>query len=245
MRRALAVMAFLSTQGNIGALTSIVAVRTPTTLYLGADSLIMRWNGSEKSLRCKIQQSGEVFAGFALITGVAGTDFDFSRMADDALCRKEPLRERIQRFAHEAQSGLTISLEALHRFEAEFFDRRADHRTVSEAVFLGFEDEEPKMFLRWFVAGLEHGLVSISEHAGDCPGTCPSGLLTAKLGIHQGEVLEVSAPPAGWYRDIPGAIERLIERDIKEQPAHVAGPIAIVKIDGDGAHWIRQGLCHP
>jgi len=235
--KALAVVSILVATTRSGwALTSIIAVRTSTSLVLGADSLTTRWDGSEASLGCKIHEAAKVFSAFALVTGAAGTGFDLPRIAADALECKGTLRERIQ----QVTVGLTVCLEALRRFEVPFFSRRANGNTVSEAVFLGFEDGEPKMLVRWFAARLENGRVHVHRHSLDCPRDCVDGTLAVNLGYHQMQVL-----PGLWNRDVPAVAERLIERARASHPAQVAGPIAIVQIDHDGVRRLRSGMCRP
>jgi hypothetical protein len=76
--------------------TSIVAIRTPTQVVLGADSKVNHFarNGPMADTQeCKIVQEGSVFFGLAFLASGKSTGFDAEAIASRAARREEPSKK--------------------------------------------------------------------------------------------------------------------------------------------------------
>jgi hypothetical protein len=204
-----------------------------------------RWDSSEKWFGCKIHNSYEIVTAYARNTQIEGTSFNIPDFAEKALGGSGTLKQRIAAFDVRVAEGLADALQQLKAADPVFFKERAEGRSVSDVVFLGFEDGQPKMFLRWFMVSVKNDRVAIETRAKDCPGNCTTGTAVDRLGHHETIDRELEANPTIWNRGFAEAIEYLIRRESEGEPAEVGGPIAILEIDQTGRHWIRYGSCKP
>lgn len=225
--------------------TTIVAIRARDALYLGADSMVGRWDGSEKWFACKIHHTGGIFTAYARNIVVDGSDLDIPNIADKALHGTGTLKKRISRFDVEISDKLRVWLQKVKNKEPVFFEQHADGQSVSDVVFMGFENGQPKMFVRRFLVGVTNNRVVVEPKTRDCPGECSKGRSTVYLGHHEIIDREVASNPRIWDRGVSNAIEFLIQKESTGEPSEVGGPIALLQIDKSGPHWLQYGSCEP
>jgi hypothetical protein len=216
-------------------------------LYLSAESLQGTWNGPEKWFGCKIHESNHVFSAYARVIGISGTKFDLVTIGRDEMAKKGTIRVRVNRFANVTRVQLEKEMTNFRdKNPAIFAAQNIPETVISNAVFVGFENGRPKLFLRWFVLHIVHDKIVAEIKSRDCPGDCESGTAQVAMGFTDIIDHEIQIHPDIWeQRGFPEGIKYLIQAEAGAHPDDVGGPIAVLMIDSAGPRWIDYGSCKP
>ncbi len=222
--------------------TTIVAIRTPTDIYLGADSEVtgVRPDGTVYyELKCKIGQVGKIF------------------FAGAGPYQYEPAGLNIRLLLIEAQRAGASLVQTIERFETLYADaltttsRTAQKESpmVYKKYFLGghvyvylfaFDNGIPRYFGRIFTIQSSNDPVTVGIERLDCPPDCPS-TEPAILGIGYADAMKELSSAALKTRSPIQVITEAIEASIKEDPEHKSGgPIDILHLNKDGARWVQK-----
>jgi hypothetical protein len=113
MRRAIAIAVALCMVTSGAEATSVVAVRTPTTIVLGADSKLISGDRSDTRTFCKIGVSNNVLWGETGILEVPVRYFSVNRIAEASVSIVGDLNTKIAAFESAIVPKLTEILNAL------------------------------------------------------------------------------------------------------------------------------------
>ena len=226
----------------LGRATTIVAVRTPTDIYLGVDSKVtgVRPDGTVYyEVKCKIGQVGKIF-----FAGAGPYEY-------------EPTGLNIRLLLTEAQrSGVSVG-QTVERFESLYADAltRTSRTAQKESPmvykkyflnghvyvnFFAFENEIPRFFGRTFSIRSSNDSVTVDTDQRDCPPGCP-GTEPTIHGIGYAEVMKKLSSNALKTRPPIQVIAEVIEASIREDPEHRSGgPIDILHLSKDGATWVQK-----
>jgi hypothetical protein len=226
----------------VGSATTIVTVKTPTDIYVGADSKVtgVRPDGTVYyELKCKIGQVGNIF-----FAGVGPYEY-------------RPTGLNIRLLLVEAQrSGASVG-QTVEKFETLYAD--ALTRTSRTA-----QKESPMVYTKYFLNGhvyvnffaLENGIpqyfgrifniqssndpVTVETEQRDCPPGCP-GTEPTIHGIGYAEVMKRLSSDALKTQTPIQVITEAIEASIREDPdLKSGGPIDILHLSKDGARWVQK-----
>jgi hypothetical protein len=224
--------------------TSIVAVLTPTTIVLGADSKLIRGDRSETRTVCKIGVSPNVIWGESGILDIPIRSFSVDRIAAASVAIAGTLDTRIAAFE---ATIVPILIEILNALKVsnppDWFVRNYENQAALEMVFIAFEDDVPHLHLKNFVAQSDQitGNVSVEVKKTDHSDGQSRIVL---LGRHEAADSELSKNSAIWREfGLIGGVRHLIEIEITAVPEEVGAPIAIVEITKGGPRWISEGGC--
>lgn len=222
--------------------TTIAAVRTPTDIYLGADSKVagVRPDGTVYyQVKCKIGQVGKIF--FAAVG-----PYEY-----------EPTGLNIRLLLIEAQLPGASVVQTVERFEAFYADAltrtsrtaQKDSPTVYTKYFLNghvyvyfFSSENgiPRYFERIFTIQSSNDPLTVGVERLDCPPGCSSNAPTI-LGIGYANVMKNVSSNVLETRPPIQVITEVIEASIREDPDHKSGgPIDILHLNKDGARWVQK-----
>jgi hypothetical protein len=108
--------------------------------------------------------------------------------------------------------------------------------TVLSVVFFGY-DKGPFFYSR----SIRRSPVETYKQPEDCTGSC-SNWVTG--GYH--EVIDKLAPQAFSTTRVEDAIPFLITKEIDaDKTGGIGLPIALLRLDGTGEHWLSPGVCKP
>lgn len=221
--------------------TTIVAIRTPEDIVIGADSKILSTDGTLSSSVCKIMQVDNFF--FASAGLVMDTSGKYS--VTSKVIKASQKKGRIFDIATNFESIIIPELEEvvkeLKSTEPEYYKREIEGRAALEIVFFGIEDNVPVLYMRYFqVVKLATGSFSIKVHQQNCPGDCPSGIAYTVLGQHEAIDKTLGSNQGFWKMGLVEAIRKLIEIEISHKPKYVAPPIDILRMNKKEIYWVQK-----
>jgi hypothetical protein len=235
---------------STGSGTTIVAVRAPNFVVLGADSLVAAM-GNDKGaplLGCKIIQDGKVFVGVAgIFADNRGSEaYD---LAKRALRRSANMISGANQFEKLARVPFRRLIRRFRRENPTKFSKYCNNRECLEVVFATIENGIPTLAVRGFlVSGRGRKVRARPAKHVDCPGQgCPTGAMQIVLGDNL-EANNLFDKSPHFWRDnglIPG-MEKLINVEIAANRDDVGGPISIILlVDKKGVQWLpgHQGVC--
>jgi hypothetical protein len=235
MRVCLAAVVLAMWAGTLDA-TSIVILRSPDRIYIGADSRRMYRDPAATfaGTVCKIVPAGQFYflasgLTYANDEQVADIGADAGRNAHSIKAAVELLRRRMQQF-------LPAALAAEKQIE------RADagRSLVLETAFAGVENGSTLVSVQLYRKSGADGRARIESHtySSSTPGRYDFIFLGKRRAID--DRLAGRFPDIRSDRDAVGFITQMVNLEIAESPETTAGPIDLVKLDGSGAHWLQQ-----
>jgi hypothetical protein len=224
--------------------TTIVGVRTPTEVVIGADSKTTALLGPQLERRCKIHVTNNV------AWGLAGVSLSGSYSPKDDiqsyLLSSGTLAERIENFESSMTKMLTTVAQAWKVANPEIFAEMFDGMVTMETLFAAEDRGVLRMFYRRF--GTLKGTGGIVTVRGeDFPSQRHPDSVHVVLGTrlaHSAINEEIDSRP-GLFDELGAeqSIKHLIESAINADPINVGPPISIIRVDKQGVKWIDHGAC--
>lgn len=224
--------------------TSVVGVRTPIAIVIGADSKLGRGDapGSLGNGGCKIGVANKVVWGYAGTLSVDGTDFSLDRAARRFMAHKGTLTERVKEFEDWVVVQLTDIIPRLEKGDPKYFSEHIDGRNFSEIVFAANDRGILRMSKRTFVC-YQGCAGKISVVPDEFPGPKhPESGWTA-LGEYEGVNNAMKANPKLFDHGLEFGIRNLIQGQIDTHPVDTGPPIAVVRIQKNTIRWVDPGAC--
>jgi hypothetical protein len=231
-----AMVVLLTVAAHLSA-TSIVILRSPERIYIGADSRRMYRDPAAtfEGTVCKIVPAGQFYflasgLTYANDQQVADIGAEAGRTAHSIKGADELLKRRMQGF-------LPPALASEKQIEQEAAGARPT--LVLETAFAGIENGSPLVAVQLYRKSGD-GRVKIETHtyASSTPGRYDFIFLGKRRTID--DRLGGQFPEIRNDQDAVQFITQMIELEIAEAPESTAGPIDVLKLDGSGAQWLRQ-----
>jgi len=231
--------------------TTIVVIRTPKHLVVGADSLVVNWHTPEVPAHfytCKLHKQESmlfVIQGMGIVH--RKTNFSAERLARQAISSSSSLKQAAVQFVRTSSAPYARVMRDLKTQDPSGWSLVAQHHGTGIpliAIFFGFEGGVPK----YVVAGLrvnEGTTLSVSSDTASCPGRACEGLVESAIVIGQAEAAyhqvgsmdQMSLTNFRHARGDLRAVETIIALEESAVPDSVGGPIRIVTLDAEGEHW--------
>ena len=222
--------------------TTIVAVRTPTDIYLGADSRVteVRPDGRfHYEAKCKIGQVGEIFFAGAGLYGHQPTGLSIRSSLIQAQSSAASLSETVERFETLYTDALERTLRSALKDSPMVYKKYFLDGHVYVYLF-AFENGITRYFERIFTIQSSTDPVTVGMERHDCPPGCLGGEATI-LGIGYADVVKEVSPDVLKTRPPVELITELVDASIKADPAHQSGgPIDILHLNKDGGRWVQK-----
>jgi|GEM_PF-757374 len=211
--------------------TSIVVVRTPSEVVLGADSRATFDDGKIVTYKavCKIYQSKGIFYAIAGLTVNPITGFDPAIAISNEIDRT---------------SAISMLVPAVERAMAIRLTRELEwQKRERPAMYQRYVVENDNMALSVVIAGTENGLPVFYARAFKADGTIlredhPAGTFTVWIG--KAKAIERFVARNRNYDSPTEAVRTLIQLEVDDSEPSVGPPIDIVRITKDGACWIQH-----
>lgn len=226
--------------------TSIIAVWTPNSTYIAADSKMIHYENFDKNWTiCKINAVNNVYWASAGITRDVGVGFSVKQLVDDAMSRDLPLEMKFKTFEEEAKTGLSIEMNGVYKAKPEIFKTNFDHKDVLELVLSGFSNGANYLYFISFAAYFDpiSGTVKILlNKETKCP--CEDNAAFA-FGAHLAIDAELRQTPGLLHSSLESGdeLKRLIGLEIARSPKDVGPPISVLEIQNGAPRWIDKGTC--
>jgi hypothetical protein len=219
--------------------TTLVALWTPDSIILGADSRVITDSGPLEA--CKIGHKDEVWVAASGLVTESRSGFQFGPMAQLALAHSGGLQQKMFRFAEVVHGPLTKAL-AVVRLEAPAdYARIQTGRPVLQAIFATREAGKPVMATIAFVLGADGEL---QPRASLIDGADRRGPRIIYAG-QQERIREYLRSHPDWLNgDRQALVRNLVQLEVDAGTPFVGGPVDVMQIDAGGPHWIqRKAAC--
>lgn len=240
--------------------TTVVLIRTPDRLVVGADSLFVKWQnitGPRATYACKLHKEQSIFfaiSGMGIV--YSATSFSAEQLVRDAISSSDSMREAAARFMHASIEPYARVAKAMRTEDPEGWHLvRQYHGTgiTLLVIFFGLEHGVPT----YAIVGFRVSTGSrprVSADIASCPGRACEGSVNGESSLVLGE-------SDAAYRRIGGAaqvlfsrfhnangdlrtVKQLIALEASAVPHAVGGPVHIVTVDAAGEHWDEAaGIC--
>lgn len=225
--------------------TTIVAVKTPTEIVIGADSKVTdTYGNAQASQACKIVQAGDLFFAYEGLARDRRTGFDIAVLAKRALLLKPDatVAERIGILTGLITTELFIELPRLKEQDpATYREKVEGGQPFLKILIAGFDGERPVLFVRQFRAVLlTRRTIGVSVAPDDCPADCVDEIVVRFLGETAAIDGLPEETPGFWTEGVVEGVRRLVETEIAARSEYVGPPVDILRIDKTGARWMQK-----
>jgi hypothetical protein len=222
--------------------TCAIAVWTPTSLVLGADSMerVVNPNDPGREIsECKVQQIGNYFVLVSGLTRHRRTGFDTWGILSSAIRQSGSVFEAADLAVTEIEKGYAAVLRSARlNTDAKFVHNLELNAPVF--VIAGFEGGRPYLAHCSFDKILGRWTWTRQFFPSDRSGT---PVAYTYLCEEHGVSMYKSRHP-NWRRDNPvKVVQGMIRMEEQVLPEEVGGPVSLVVIDKNGAHWKNVGVC--
>jgi hypothetical protein len=222
--------------------TTVVAIRTPTDVFIAADSLAAFLSAAPQSV-CKIYQIGSDFLAVAGIDHDPITQFNVSIAVAKAISGKQGFNNKFaaaRKSIIPALRAEMLNLRSTRLNEFEF----AKNQGVS-MILAGVEGQVPFAIGQSFKISLgPNGDIGITQSKIQrCPGIeCPNGNLLIKMGQMDAIDRYLATLKTKEQGDAESFARKLVQLEIDdpEEKKLVGAPIDVLRISTKGPDWRTQ-----
>jgi hypothetical protein len=233
--------------------TTIVLIRTPSHIVVGADSLIVNWQTTSATRHlylCKLHKQQSIFFAVMGIGIVhSGLRFSAEQMARIAIDHSDSLGQASAYFARIAVQPYARVMRTMRADNPDQWKLVAQYKGQGiplVVIFFGMENAVPKYVVAGFrVSTGKH--ITVVAHTVSCPGhACESDEYrkhTAILGQSQAAYRRIGGMDQTSFGKFQGGrsdieiVRSIIAIEEHSAPAWVGGAIEVVSLDAAGGHW--------
>jgi len=237
-----AVIVFVHTPSSA---TTIVALRTPDTFAIAADSLATVKSGTRKTDEHAVsklfQKNGVVYA----VSGLAKDPvrgFDVENLIADSLSQQKSFSSTVKTLETLVSDSLKSELSRLQREEPLVFSEAVESLDAGTSILLASrENGEPvAVALRFLGAVRSDGHVEVDTVSLACPGDCRAGKYIFLVGSHKAIDAYVREHGSRFTMPPDEIVRFLVQLEIDAKTPGVGPPIDVAVIDTGGFRWISQ-----
>jgi len=233
--------------------TTIVLIRTPEHVVVGADSLIVNWKTASSmpnSCSRKIHKQGKIFftiSGMGVV--YPGSGFSAERLGRLAVEHSSSIEEASVNFARVAIGPYARVMRAMRVSSPVDWNLVRQYRGNGIAlviVFFGIE----KGISKYVAVGLRVSIgkrIIVTANTASCPGTACEDDRYSKHAIIIGQSEAAYRHIGGAGQDLflrfqgkrsdPEIVRSIIAIEEQSVPSLVGGPIQVLTVDALGEHW--------
>ncbi|MFZ0211464.1 MAG: hypothetical protein WAL55_02040 [Candidatus Acidiferrales bacterium] len=237
----LAYSAILIFARTAAAQTSVVIVRTPEQIWIGADSKVS--GGGARPTECKTRQISDVFVTTAILGQYAPTGFDVHKLASDAFRKPGSILDRAKIFERDAEPETRAAVQYIRASDPEYF--KIVSKDALEVAVAGVENGDLVLDTIVFHTVLQGGQTELSSEIWQCPGDCTGDSVRIYLGEHDAIEDLYRTTPTIFDAPPEKLVPSLVQIEILDKPGTVGPPISLLSLTKDGATWLQQGVCDP
>lgn len=234
--------------------TTVVVIRTPEHVVVGADSMVVNWHmadGREHFYTCKLHKQKSmlfVIQGMGIVD--RWTHFSAEELAREAISSSHSLKQAAVQFVKTSSAPYARVMSDLKKYDPSGWSLVTQHHGAGiplVVIFFGIEEGIPK----YVIAGLrvtEGVNLTVSGDTASCPGPACQGFAESALVIGQSDAAyrqvafddRASLTSFRHARGDRRAVETIIALEEQAVPEAVGGTIRIVTIDAKGQHWVPE-----
>lgn len=242
------------------AATTVVLIRTPDRLIVGADSLVVEWQGakgSQTAYACKLHKQQSVFFAISGM-GIAypATNFSVEQLIRDAISSSHSMKEAATQFMRASTVPYARVAKAMRTEDPEGWHLVRQHHGAGITllvIFFGLEQGTPAYVIVGFRPSIGPR-IKVSADIASCPGRACGDAFNGESALVLGESDAAYDRVGGGdqfsfsrFHNANGDIEtvkQLIAAEAAAAPKTVGGPVHIVTLDAAGERWEQTaGIC--
>lgn len=244
LRKAVAMLLLLCFGAFAAPATTIVAVRTKSEIWIGADSKVTDTFGNERESRpCKIVAAAGVHFAYAGFARNAKTGFSVPQAAAAALAEEPTSAPTRKAEILGIRLGEKLESEIRGIRETDFvtYREKIEGKTFLRILVAGFEKGKPVLLVRQFRFGQKaDGGIGVIVSNDDCGTGCKDKIATRFLG----ETAAIDGLPEEtrdfWKPGYAAGVRKLIELQIAAREDYVGPPIDIIRLTSKRASWVQR-----
>jgi hypothetical protein len=225
--------------------TTIVAIRTPETLAIAADTAgTFKGGGKPNNERpvSKIFQNGSTLFAVAGLSKDSSRGYDPAKIIDDCLKNSQSVKSAVTNVERILSKALSEMLSRLQIDEPTLFRDATEGDTAGTTILLAaFENGQPVAIGVRFVGKLDGAgkiIIVITRFA--CPGDCPDGEYTFFLGQRKAIERYVAKHGKDFAMSPEEGARFMVQLEIDAKTPGVGPPIDIVRLNKNGIRWISE-----
>jgi hypothetical protein len=223
--------------------TSIVAVRTPRSIIIAADSKPTYRGTPGPSTVCKIYRTGKLYFAISGLDYDEGRHFFPAQIVAANFSDASAFTRAVARVEFAVNAALVAELDALKSTDPQTFRFTTKNQAVASILLAEMRNEIPHHAAREFQY-VESPSPHLEVRRITCPGNCPAGNEYVFLGEqseatqfmkeHRREVLDPLTTPAS-----------LVRIEAKSHPNDVGPPVVVLRVNRRGATWLANDSACP
>jgi hypothetical protein len=237
-RLLLAVFLFFPT---LALATSIVAVRTPRSFIIAADSKATYRGAPGPPTVCKIYRTGKLYFAISGLDYDKGRNFFPAQIVAAKFSEAGTFARAVARVETAIKSALLDDLSAMKATDPQTFRFTVKDRDVTSILFAEFRAGLPRMASREFQYA-DSPQPHLTVNRITCPGDCPRGNQYFFLG-EQAEATRFVRDHRRESLDPRATAESLVRLEAKSHPDDVGPPIVLLRVDRRGPQWLANSDC--
>jgi len=242
------------------AATTIVLIRTPDRLIVGADSLMVEWQNvtnSQAIYACKLHKERSIFFAISGMGVVySGTNFSAEHLIRDAISSSHSIKEAATQFMHTSTVPYARVVKAMRTADPYGWQLIRQYHgggITLAAIFFGLERGVPTYVIVGFRVSTGP-ITKVSADIASCPGRACEDSVNGEAALVLGEsnaaYHQIGGEDQNSFKKFRHAIgdlhtvKQLIALEAVAVPHAVGGPVHIVTLDAGGEHWdAAAGIC--
>lgn len=221
-----------------GSATTLVAIWSPGQLLIGADSNVITGTPNLVGSACKISQAGSTFFAFSGLVEDKNASYNAADAAQEAVRGPGTLTDHMQRFIALTRGPLAKAVAAVKVDSPEQYEYLRQNHPVLQAIFAEEESGAPVLGVAGFAVGPEGALEEFTKMIAEGDdGRGPRIIYAGK----QNQIKAYLHSHRDWFLgDQAKLVRNLIQSEINASSGEVGGPIDIVAVEPNSAHWIQK-----
>lgn len=223
--------------------TSIVAVRTPRSIIIAADSKPTYRGSPGPAIVCKIYRTGRLYFAISGLDYDEGRHFFPAQIIASSFSDALPFDRTVARVERAVRAALLAELDALKSSDPQTFRFTIKGYDVTSILLAEIRNGIPHLAAREFQYS-ESPSPHLLVNRITCPGRCPPG----NEYVFLGEQTEASQFVKEHRREAlnPLALpESLVRLEAQSHPNDVGPPIVVLRLSARGARWIANDSACP
>jgi 20S proteasome alpha/beta subunit len=117
--------------------STVVAVRTPSEIYVGADSRLVAYGDDIKRSTCKIRQVGNLFFAYTGLIGDSAGRFNVAETVTKARKDSDGISATVQVFEQMIVGPLTTTIEQVKRDQQDYYRKYLQGHSLFPQMTVG------------------------------------------------------------------------------------------------------------
>ena len=229
--------------------TAIVLIRTPTEIVVASDgkAILGTKAGDSSIATCKIHKLKSAI--YFVIAGASddtmfGGSYNIANEIQKSASTKYSMTETVEAAKPAIETALVKHLTNRRDRNVEYFRSNFYRMRLIEIAFFSTVGEVPRVHKMTFRAHEEPTGIRVEFHQEECPGNCTTPERAVYF-VGEAKAMQnyVSRTSFDRHEQLTTTAEKILNIAIEANPQAIGPPVAVVRVHGQTASWIKSGHC--